>query len=417
MSKNNTAQKNIPQGWKYDELGNFIAEISDGGTPSRSNPSYFGGNIPWIVISDIKREINKTKETLTKEGLNNSSAKIWPVGTVILSFGATIGEVGIASVPVTTKQGIAGIVPKNELLNTYLYYLLLENKNRLKQLASGSTIKEVRPAVIKKQIKVLIPPIPEQQKIAEILGLVDEDILKTQKVIDKAEKLKKGLMQELFTRGIGHKKFKKTKLGEIPEEWDIVKLEEIAQVERGKFSHRPRNDSRFYGGDIPFIQTGDVISSNGKITKYSQTLNERGLKVSRMFKKGTIVLTIAANIGDTGILEFDSCFPDSLVGITPNNQVNNIFLEYFLRTRKDYLNKIATQSAQKNINLEKLRPLLVIKPKKSEQDKISEILLTIDEKISINKKLKSKLIQLKKGLAQDLLSGKVSVNNKLIKNL
>jgi len=218
-------------------------------------------------------------------------------------------------------------------------------------------------------------------------------------------------MQRLLTKGIGHKKFKKTKLGEIPEEWGVVKLEEIADVERGKFGHRPRNAPQFYNGQYPFIQTGNVVNSNGRIKEYHQTLNEDGLKISRLFKKGTIVITIAANIGDTGILEFDSCFPDSLVGITVKKDYDSKFLEYFLRTKKEYLNSIATQSAQKNINLEKLRPLLVVNPEIKEQKQIADILSEVDSKIEINKLIKDKLTQLKKGLMQDLLSGRVLVNN------
>ena len=247
----------------------------------------------------------------------------------------------------------------------------------------------------------------EQERIAEILGTVDEDIAKTQEVIEATEKLKRGLMQQLFTRGIGHTKFKETKIGQIPEEWNVVKLSDVATVERGKFSHRPRNAPEFYGGDIPFIQTGDVVNSDGKISSYTQTLNEKGLSVSKLFKKGTIVITIAANIGDTGILQFDSCFPDSLIGITSSKKIDSIFLEYYLRTQKEYLNSISTQSAQKNINLEKLNPLVVVLPKKEEQKQIAEILSAVDKKISVNEKLKEKLTLLKKGLMQDLLSGKI----------
>lgn len=258
-------------------------------------------------------------------------------------------------------------------------------------------------------IDVAVPPWNEQKKIAEILSKIDENIEKTEEVIKNTEKLKKGLMGELLTKGIGHKKFKKTKLGEIPEEWGVVELSKIADVERGKFSHRPRNNPKFYNGDYPFIQTGEVVNSNGRIKKYRQTLNNDGLAISRIFKKGTIVVTIAANIGDTGILEFDSCFPDSLVGITVKEKMNNIFLEYYLRTRKIYLNSIATHSAQKNINLEKLKPLLVIKPGLFEQKQIAEILSSVDDKIQINKQIKNKLTQLKKGLMQDLLSGRVRV--------
>ncbi|AXU07176.1 hypothetical protein GRX81_07225 [Rickettsia japonica] len=95
----------------------------------------------------------------------------------------------------------------------------------------------------------------------------------------------------------------------------------MAYIQRGKFSIRPRNDPRYYGGEIPFIQTGDIPQSSSDVRYYKQTLNEKGLKVSRLFPKGTIVLAIAANIGITVILDFDSAFPDSIVGITPKNNV------------------------------------------------------------------------------------------------
>jgi type I restriction enzyme S subunit len=251
--------------------------------------------------------------------------------------------------------------------------------------------------------------INEQKKIAEILSSVDEEIKKIDDLILKTEELKNGLMVELFTKGVGNKKIKKTKIGQIPNDWNIKMLVEIAKVERGKFSHRPRNAPEFYGGNIPFIQTGDVVNSNGRINSYHQTLNEKGLSVSKLFKKGTIVITIAANIGDTGILEFDSCFPDSLIGITCFSEVNSVFLEYYLRTQKNYLNSISTQSAQKNLNLEKLSPLLVPLPSNDEQKKIADILQSIDQKIVMDKKIKEKLNQLKKGLTSDLLSGKVRV--------
>lgn len=291
----------------------------------------------------------------------------------------------------------------------YIYYVLRSRLGYInRDLFSGSGLKHLQKNEFKKS-RVLLPPLHEQKKIAEILNTVDKEIQKIEEIIVVTQKLKRGLMKQLFTRGIGHAKFKNTELGQVPEDWSLSRLDEIAQIERGKFSHRPRNAPEFYGGDIPFIQTGEVVGSNGRIKTYTQSLNGRGLAVSRLFPKGTIVLTIAANIGDTGILEFDSAFPDSLVGITVRSEMDNVFLEYYLRTRKGYLNSVATQSAQKNINLQKLNPILVIKPSLSEQREIAGILCSVDEKIFINQRLKEKLTLLKKGLMQDLLSGRVRV--------
>lgn len=158
--------------------------------------------------------------------------------------------------------------------------------------------------------------------------------------------------------------------------YPIHKLSEVIEMTRGRFGHRPRNDPQFYGGQYPFIQTGDVVrasQSNGKIT-YSQTLNELGLKTSRLFDKPVVVLTIAANIGDTAILDYPSCFPDSLIGMRPKN--DSLTLEYinlyfkFIRT---YLNDLAPQAAQKNINYQQLAPIPIVIPPLAVQDKAVEI--------------------------------------------
>ena len=117
-------------------------------------------------------------------------------------------------------------------------------------------------------------------------------------------------------------------LGEIPTHWNAKKVKYFATILRGKFSHRPRNDPRFYGGEYPFVQTGDVANAEKYIKKYSQTLNDEGLKVSKEFPSGTLVMTIAANIGDMAILNFDACFPDSIVGFVPRDDVNLNFLYY-----------------------------------------------------------------------------------------
>ena len=135
-----------------------------------------------------------------------------------------------------------------------------------------------------------------------MLDSIDEVIERTEAVIAATERLRDALLHELLTRGVPgwHSEWKDAPgIGTVPACWDVVRLEDVAQVERGKFAHRPRNEPRFYGGAIPFIQTGDVVQSNGSIKEHSQTLSEIGLSISRLFQAGTIVITIAANIGET----------------------------------------------------------------------------------------------------------------------
>lgn len=192
----------------------------------------------------------------------------------------------------------------------------------------------------------------------------------------------------------------------VPNGWSIKTLEDLAAVERGKFSARPRNDPKYYGGEIPFVQTGDIASAKTYLSLFSQTLNEDGLKVSRLFPKNSILITIAANIGDTAITSFEVACPDSLVGIQPKQNIDCFWLNSFLETCKDELDGKATQNAQKNINLQVLKPLEILTPPLPEQRKIAKILSTWDKAISTTEKLIETSKQQKKALMQQLLTGK-----------
>lgn len=262
-----------------------------------------------------------------------------------------------------------------------------------------------------KKFVIPVPPLAEQRKIAAILGAVDQAIDKTQAVIDQVQVVKKALMQDLLTRGLPgrHTRFKQTDIGELPESWSVCPLAELADVERGKFSHRPRNDPDFYGGPHPFVQTGDVAACDGYITRYSQTLNDRGLSVSRIFPAGTIVVTIAAHIGETGIASFDVSFPDSLVGIIAGDRMDRRFLRWVLESRKSALEKSATESAQKNINLQTLRPLPIQVPCLQEQREIGEQFDALVSRSRCETGYLEALQTLKQSLMSVLLTGEVRV--------
>ena len=193
----------------------------------------------------------------------------------------------------------------------------------------------------------------------------------------------------------------------VPNGWMERTLGELALVERGKFSARPRNDPRYYGGYMPFVQTGDVTSSSTYLCNFSKTLNEDGVGVSKVFPKDTILITIAANIGDTAITSFEVACPDSVVAIQPRKDIADVYwLKKHLETRKEDLDAQSTQNAQKNINLQVLKPLLILTPPLPEQKKIAEILSTWDKAITTAEQLLANSQQQKKALMQQLLTGK-----------
>jgi len=166
--------------------------------------------------------------------------------------------------------------------------------------------------------------------------------------------------------------------------YECIDLIKTCTINRGRFGHRPRNDPRFYGGEYPFIQTGDIVkaSESNESIKYTQTLNELGLKTSKLFEPPKLLFTIAANIGDTAILDYPSCFPDSIVALIPNN--SNLLLEYlntYLILIKPYIVELAPYSAQRNLNNQQLAQVPVIIPPIDIQESIvSKIKMAYSEK-------------------------------------
>jgi len=202
-------------------------------------------------------------------------------------------------------------------------------------------------------------------------------------------------------------------LGEMPGHWEVRKVKYLAKIERGVFSHRPRNDPFMYNGPYPFIQTGDVRSTNKYIKEYHQTLNETGLSVSKRFLKGTLVMTIAANVADVGILDFDACFPDSLVAFMPNKVVIRDYLFYLFISMREELLKTAPINTQLNLNVYRISTLQATLPPQDEQSKIVAYIELKNTKIDtaiIKAEREIELIkEFRTTLISDVVTGKIDV--------
>jgi type I restriction enzyme S subunit len=396
----------IPEQWETVSLGDEkVCQIIMGQSPPSTTYNKIQEGLPFLQGNMDFGEIYPSPSIYCSEPI-----KIAEKNDVLISVRAPVGEVNISPSRVCIGRGLAAIRCRPDRTNDlFLFYYIKYIANKFEAISAGSTFKAIRKNDLN-QLEIILPHLQEQKKIAEILSTVDQAIEKVDEAIEKTQRLKKGLMQELLANGIGHKEFKDTGIGKIPKDWEVMKLGEIAELERGKFGFRPRNDPRFYGGKFPFIQTGDITEASGRIKKYSQTLNDEGFKISKLFKKGTIVISIAGNIGDVGILDFDSCFPDSIVGIHPNNErVYHLFLMFLLQNIRNELNSIAPRSTQKNINLEILETFKLPLPPIYEQQKIAEILSTVDKRLEMMRNRKEKLGRVKKGLMEDVLTGKVRV--------
>lgn len=247
-------------------------------------------------------------------------------------------------------------------------------------------------------LEIALPPIKEQQKIAEILGTVDEDITKTQEVIGATEKLKRGLMQQLFVRGIGNIEFRTLKLGDI------------SKISTGTTPSTNKPD--YYLGANPFIRTGEIV--NEKITETDIFISDQAIQDYRLkkYQTGTILVAMygqGKTRGQTALLEIEACITQNAAAIEPNENIDPIYLWYFLKSQYELLRGGGVQGHISHLNLSYMKSYKIPIPSEKEQQKTAEVLSAVDEKILFNKKLKEKLILLKKGLMQDLLSGRVRV--------
>jgi type I restriction enzyme, S subunit len=346
-------------------------------------------------------------------------------GNVLLSKDGTVGRVVVykQDEEIGALSSICIIEPNDRLDSAFLGQSLQSDVciRQYDSFMSGSALRRLVLRDIR-SIQIPLPELEQQRKIAQILDTLDTAIHETEAIIAKLKAVKQGLLHDLLTRGIdvnGELRppqaeaphlYKESPLGWIPKKWDVQALSCMAEVSRGKFTHRPRNDPKFYGGKYPFIQTGDVAAAEGEyVSTFSQTLNDRGIAVSQEFPTGTIAITIAANIADTAILAIPMYFPDSVVGAIVHSIHSNRFIELSIRKAKRILDARAPQSAQKNINLQDLRPLLLAAPARDEQDEIAMRYEALQSQLQSEKDALEKCRSTKSGLMDDLLTGRVRV--------
>lgn len=201
---------------------------------------------------------------------------------------------------------------------------------------------------------------------------MDEAKEKAQNVVDGFETRKTAILHKAFTGELTAKWRKEN--GVSDDSWVVKTIGECGKWERGRSKHRPRNTPELFGGKYPFIQTGDIANADIYIYEHKQTLSEFGFQQSRLFPKDTLCITIAANIGKVAILTYDCCFPDSVVGFTPFENVDSKFMYYKINDMQKDLEAMAPATAQKNLNLKLLTSVSVQIPTLPEQVEIIRIL-------------------------------------------
>ncbi len=415
----------IPEDWDVVNISS-VAERCSGHTPNKKEKSYWNGNIPWISLKDTKRldngYVDKTTDYTSIQGIQNSSAVLLPKGTVVVSRDATIGKVGITKMEMATSQHFINYICSNKLFEWFLYYYFYYNKPMFERIAIGSTIKTIGLGFFN-SLKIILPQINEQKKIASILSSVDEHIEEIAFMIEDLKELKKGLMKKLLTgqytiedgKLVKTKEFKKTSLGMLPMSWEVKRLDKISTlITKGTTPTTLGFD--FVKKGINFIKI-ENIGSNGKFNNKSlKNINEEchdKLKRSKL-EENDILVSIAGSLGKSIIINKDllpANTNQALAIVRTNNSycfeyINRIFdTEYF----RKYISRVSTVGAQPNLSLRQLGEYTFPFPTLNEQEKIVNILNALDNRIETYKDEKQDFHNLKKGLMQQLLTGKIRV--------
>ena len=356
-----------------------------------------------VIWEDMKYISSEKHEELQKGHLEE--------GDVLITVRGDIGKLSIVprdfiDANINAQIALLRVYDRSKLDNKFLFYSL-NTPNVIKQFnekQTGTALKQL-PIKSLREVSVLIPAIKEQQKIAEILSSVDAAIEKTEQVIAKTEEVKKGLMQQLLTKGTGHKEFKQTEIGEIPVKWIIKKLNEVATFSQGLQVPLENQYTESNNSNIRFLRIVDYTQSSTEARYIDLVDNKYIVKVDEV-----VMVRYGATAGYVG-RGMAGVIANNLFRISPEGILLNDYLYLFLKQEKIFniLNKSTGASAMPAVNFSQVGNLKIAVPPLSEQRRICDIVNKIEESIVMNNQKLDKLLDIKKGLMQQLLTGQVRV--------
>lgn len=406
----------IPEGWSIARGKHILTLLQRAVFPT-------DGVITCFRDGEVTLRSNRREDGFTVSLKEIGYQGIEPGDLVVHGMDGFAGSIGISDS--RGKSSPVLVVLDSSQDKKYLMYYLRSMAYNNVFLALSTGIR-VRSCDLKwnklADLLYLVPPIVEQHKLVSFLdekcSEIDAMLSKTRASIEEYKKLKQAVITQAVTKGVrGEREMKDSGvewIGEIPKEWICEKIKYATSISRGLFNHRPRNDERYYNGKYPFIQTGDVANATKYIVSYSQTLNELGKTVSKEFPKGTLTMTIAANVGDVAILNFDAYFPDSVVGFIPNKNIRTLYLFYVFSAMKDEFTRTAIKSTQLNLNIDRVKETFIpVTLNVNEQCEIENYLESkcaeIDGLIAKKEQLVKELESYKKSLIYEVVTGKREV--------
>ena len=388
--------------WSYSPIGAHVQKIQSW------NPVKTGGEevFSYIDLSSVDKEkkciiLSDVPKIVPAEAPSRARQLVRESDVLVATVRPNLN--GVAEVPgsldgATASTGYCVLRANEETLHSKFLFYWVQTKAFVLDMiakATGANYPAVSDRIIKES-EIPLPPMDEQKRIAAILDKADNLRRKRQQAIQLADEFLRAVFLDMFGDPVTN-----------PKGWPVKKLCDVGELDRGKSKHRPRNDPALLGGKHPLIQTGDVANSKGYITEFTSTYSDVGLLQSKKWPADTLCITIAANIAKTGILTFESCFPDSVVGFTPNEYSTVEYVQHWLGFLQQTLEASAPESAQKNINLAILRGLDLPVPPLENQERFSEIvgfILANSHKLDVSAGLLSDLFS---ALSQKAFAGEL----------
>lgn len=386
----------IPENWQSKKLSDVFYSFAGGGTPSRGNPSYWNGEINWVTVKDLTNfNPNKSQETITKLGLLNSSSRLIPSNTLITSTRMALGKAVIYNVDVAINQDLKALFLNKNIDLKFMYFWFQSKESLINELGGGSTVKGISLPDLKK-IDVLLPDSEKEQKaISEVLTDTDNLIQATEQLINKKQLIKTATMQNLLTGKIrlaefDTKKTKPSELGEIPSDWDIVKLGDLTTIKTGSRN----NQDKVSTGQYPFFVRSATVERINSFSYNCEAIlipGEGGIGSIFHYINGKFDAHQRVYV----IREFKNC-DAKFIYYAMMQSFGKHAMENSVKATVDSLRLPTFQNFEFTIPSNKL-----------EQTEIALTLSDMDKEISeLNKRL-TKLNEIKQGLMQDLLTGKI----------
>ncbi|MGE4685108.1 restriction endonuclease subunit S [Yersinia enterocolitica] len=411
----------IPEHWEVFTGKRIFQSVR---TPALKHDEQLAASQKFGVIpQSLMMQLNDSKVMLALKGTD--SFRHVDENNFVISLRSFEG--GIEHSKYSGCVSPAYTVLKNIKQLSYGYYrYLLKCAPFIAALQSSTDSLRDGKSINYEQFSAIFLPIASIFEQAQIAAFLDHETAKIDKLIEKQQQLiellkekRHAVISHAVTKGLNPDVPMKDSgvewLGEVPAHWDIKSYRYACLIYRGKFGHRPRNDPSLYDGNYPFIQTGDVARAGKFIETYSQTLNEKGKSVSQLFPSGTLMMAIAANIGDTAILGFEAYAPDSVVGFKPYKDLHLEFLRYSFMAALPALEQTSTQSTQANLNIDRIGTVKAVFPPLKEQlDIIKHIDDTLYKYDSIEDRanLAIKLMQERRtALISAAVTGKIDVRD------